>query len=211
MLLEQKMKQGLIYKESGHTEKEDIKYEQYLKEKRKICKDLVFQYNQTLPSNREKKYEILTQVLGSCPEDIYIEGPMFLSYGCHTSIGEHFYANFNMTIVDDIEVTIGKYVMFGPNVTLSVTGHPLDSSYRQEMTQYSLPIHIEDHVWIGANVVVLPGVTIGEGSVIGAGSVVTKDIPSHTLAYGIPCRVIREIDEYDREYYRKGMKVNYDW
>ena len=126
-------------------------------------------------------------------------------------IGENFYANFNLVVVDDIEVHIGNNVMVAPNVTLSVTGHPVDPEYRRGGTQFSLPIVIGDDVWIGANSVILPGVTIGDNSVIGAGSVVTQDIPANSVAYGVPCRVIREINDYDKEYYRKGKKVNLDW
>ena len=117
----------------------------------------------------------------------------------------------NLVVVDDIEVHIGNNVMVAPNVTLSVTGHPVDPEYRRGGTQFSLPIVIGDDVWIGANSVILPGVTIGDNSVIGAGSVVTQDIPANSVAYGVPCRVIREINDYDKEYYRKGKKVNLDW
>ena len=111
-------------------------------------------------------------------------------------------------VVDDYEVHIGDDVMIGPNVLLCVTGHPLYHEYRLGGTQFSLPIHIGNRVWIGAGAMIMPGVTIGDNSVIGAGSLVTKDIPANVLAYGSPCRVIREIGEYDKKFYRKDMPVN---
>ncbi|MFR1476141.1 MAG: DapH/DapD/GlmU-related protein [Hydrogeniiclostridium mannosilyticum] len=140
-----------------------------------------------------------------------MESPVNFAYGCNTYIGHHFYANFNMSIVDDGEVHIGNYVMFGPNVTVTVTGHPVWGEYRRKCAQFSLPVVIEDDVWIGANTVVLPGVTIGKGTVIGAGSVVTHDIPAGVVAFGAPCRVIREISGRDRLYYRKDLELNPDW
>ncbi|EGQ9054321.1 hypothetical protein GEN90_19755 [Vibrio parahaemolyticus] len=117
------------------------------------------------------------------------------------------YANFNLTLVDDTYIYIGNSVMIGPNVTIATAGHPIEPDLRREVAQFNIPVHIEDNVWIGANSVVLPGVTIGENSVIGAGSVVTKDIPSNVVAVGNPCRVLREIGEHDREFYFKERKV----
>ncbi|EGQ9146612.1 hypothetical protein GEZ23_17740 [Vibrio parahaemolyticus] len=117
------------------------------------------------------------------------------------------YANFNLTLVDDTYIYIGNSVMIGPNVTIATAGHPIEPDLRREVAQFNIPVHIEDNVWIGANSVVLPGVTIGENSVIGAGSVVTKDIPSNVVAVGNPCRVLREIGEHDREFYFKDRKV----
>ncbi|MDF4604596.1 DapH/DapD/GlmU-related protein, partial [Vibrio parahaemolyticus] len=111
------------------------------------------------------------------------------------------------TLVDDTYIYIGNSVMIGPNVTIATAGHPIEPDLRREVAQFNIPVHIEDNVWIGANSVVLPGVTIGENSVIGAGSVVTKDIPSNVVAVGNPCRVLREIGEHDREFYFKDRKV----
>ena len=171
----------------------------------------MIKYNHCHPNNKKEKQDILRGLLGHAGENIWIEAPAYFAYGCNTYIGENFYANFNLVVVDDIEVHIGNNVMVAPNVTLSVTGHPVDPEYRRGGTQFSLPIVIGDDVWIGANSVILPGVTIGDNSVIGAGSVVTQDIPANSVAYGVPCRVIREINDYDKEYYRKGKKVNLDW
>ena len=139
---------------------------------------------------------------------IYLEPPAHFAYGCNTHIGKNFYANFNFQVVDDCEVFIGDDVMCGPNVLLCVTGHPLNPEYRLGGTQFSLPIHIGNRVWLGAGVMVMPGVTIGDNCVIGAGSIVTKDIPANSLAYGSPCKVIREIGEYDKKYFRKDVLVN---
>ncbi len=134
-----------------------------------------------------------------------------MSYGKHVHLGEYFYANFNLVLVDDGEIFIGDNVMIGPNVTLCTTGHPVYPLYREMDAHYSLPIHIENNVWIGAHSVVLPGVTIGDNSVIGAGSIVTRDISANVVAVGNPCRVSRKITERDREYYFRDLKVDYPY
>ena len=113
--------------------------------------------------------------------------------------------------MDDGEVHIGDYVMFAPNVMISTTGHPVHPSFRDKGAQFSLPVVIKDHVWVGANVSIMPGVTIGENSVIGAGSVVTHDIPANVVAMGVPCRPVREITDEDLKYIRKNVPLNPDW
>lgn len=125
---------------------------------------------------------------------------MTVTVGKYVSIGDGTYANMNLTLIDDWKITIGKNVLIGPNVTLCTTGHPIHPSHRMDGT-FSFPITIGDNVWIGGNVFVLPGVSIGENSVIGAGSVVTKDIPANVIAVGNPCRVLREINDRDAQYY----------
>ncbi|MCN4478058.1 galactoside O-acetyltransferase, partial [Escherichia coli] len=137
----------------------------------------------------------------------WVEPPVYFSYGSNIYIGRNFYANFNLTIVDDYTVTIGDNVLIAPNVTLSVTGHPVHHELRKNGEMYSFPITIGNNVWIGSHVVINPGVTIGDNSVIGAGSVVTKDIPPNVVAAGVPCRVIREINDRDKQYYFKDFKV----
>ncbi len=211
MSLEQQMKTGLLYCEYGHNSEQDKKYEQVIEQQRVHCKEMMFDYNHTRPKEVEKKAAILKDLLGSIGKNCWIEAPAHFAYGCNTHIGDYFYANFNMVVVDDGEVVIGNHVMFGPNVTLSVTGHPVYGEFRRDGTQFSLPIHIGDDVWVGSNTVILPGVTIGNNVVIGAGSVVTKDIPDNVVAFGAPCKVVREISDYDREYYRKDMKINWGW
>lgn len=140
-------------------------------------------------------------------KNAWIEPPVYFSYGSNIHIGRNFYANFNLTIVDDYTVTIGDNVLIAPNVTLSVTGHPVHHELRKNGEMYSFPITIGNNVWIGSHVVINPGVTIGDNSVIGAGSIVTKDIPPNVVAAGVPCRVIREINDRDKQYYFKDYKV----
>lgn len=211
MSLEEQMKSGKVYIEYGHTSEEDKAYEKRIEEQRKRGKELVYDYNHTRPSDYKRKEELLKQILASAGEKIWIESPVAFSYGCYTHIGHHFYANYNMVIVDDIDVYIGDYVMFGPNVTVAATGHPLVKDLRRKGAQFSLPVHIGNDVWVGANVAIMPGVTIGDGAVIGAGSVVTSDIPADVVAFGTPCKAVRSITEEDRKFYRKGFPLNEDW
>lgn len=211
MSLKEQMNSGLLYCEYGHSSDEDKAFEKLIEKQRMVGKELTFDYNNTRPSDYKRKRELLEQILGSVGSHVWVESPAHFSYGCNTHIGDYFYANFNMIIVDDIEVNIGDHVMFGPNVTISVTGHPICAEYRRDGSQFSMPVNIGNDVWIGSNTVVMPGVTIGNDVVIGAGSVVTHDIPDHTVAFGIPCKAVREITDYDREYYRKDMPVNKGW
>ena len=211
MSLEKQMKTGQVYVEFGHASPEDIAYEQEIDRQRRQCKELCFAYGQTPPSDMKRKNDILRRLLGSVGKNLWMEAPIHFAYGCNTHMGDHVYANFNLTVVDDGPCTIGNYVMFAPNVVISTTGHPLHPALRDKGAQFSLPVVIKDHVWIGANVTIMPGVTIGENSVIGAGSVVTRDIPDNVVACGVPCRVMRAITEEDKLYYRPDMKLNEDW
>lgn len=211
MALEEQMKTGKVYIEYGHTSQEDIAFEKKIEEQRKKGKELIYDYNHTRPSDYERKDALLKEILGTAGEKIWIESPVAFSYGCNTHMGSHVYANYNLVIVDDIDVYIGDYVMFAPNVTIAATGHPLVKDLRRKGAQFSLPVRIGNDVWVGANVAIMPGVTIGDGSVIGAGSVVTQDIPANVVAFGTPCKAVREITEEDRKYYRKGFPLNEDW
>lgn len=211
MSLKEQMKTGKVYVEFGHSSEEDKAYEIETENQRQLAKDLCFDYNNTRPTDLKRKNELLDQLLGGHGSHIWMEAPIHFAYGSNTYMGDHVYANFNLTIVDDGECHIGSYVMFAPNVVISTTGHPLHPSFRDKGAQFSLPVIIKDHVWIGSNVTIMPGVTIGENSVIGAGSVVTRDIPDNVVACGVPCRVMREITEEDKIYYRPGMKINEDW
>ena len=147
----------------------------------------------------------MKEILGSVGNTYYFQGPVQFNYGSHTFIGENFFANFNFTVMDDARVYIGDNVAIGPNVSLMATNHPLiaqermgmDAEGRTTMAEYAEDIHIGDNVWIACNTVVIGGVTIGKNCVIGAGSVVTKDIPEGYLAYGNPCRPVRPITEAD--------------
>ncbi len=127
----------------------------------------------------------------------------------HVFIGDNFYANFNLTLVDDAHIYIGNDVMIAPNVTIATAGHPIDPELRKQGYQFVAEVHIGNNVWIGAGAVIMPGVTIGDNTVIGAGSVVAKDIPANVVAFGVPCKVIREIGEHDKTYYFKDRKI--DW
>lgn len=154
----------------------------------------------------KRRFAIIKELLGSIGERYYFQGPIQFNYGCHTSIGENFVANFNLTVMDDGKITIGNNVMFGPNVSLLATAHPLIAEERLAMkypdghisvSEYADEIVIGNNVWIASNVVVCNGVHIGDGAVIGAGSVVVKDIPANYIAYGNPCKAVRPITEKD--------------
>ncbi|WP_283680149.1 sugar O-acetyltransferase [Lentilactobacillus sp. Marseille-Q4993] len=171
--------------------------------------DQVFEYNQIKPSDQEKKAAMLKEMFAEIGEHCYIETPFHANFGGrNVHMGMGVYANFNLTLTDDTDIYIGDRTMIGPNVTLATAGHPIRPDLRMEGYQYDFPIHIGKNVWLGANVVVCPGVTIGDNTVIGAGSVVTKDIPADVVAFGSPCKVVREIGDRDREYYFKNHKLD---
>lgn len=136
-------------------------------------------------------------------QNAFINPPFYCDYGNHIKVGKNFFANYNCTILDVAQVTIGDNCLFAPNVSIYTAGHPLHSVSRNSAYEYGIAVTIGDNVWLGGNVVVCPGVTIGSNSVIGAGSVVTRDIPEWCVAAGNPCRVIRKITEEDRKYYFK--------
>ena len=128
----------------------------------------------------------------------------------HCHFGNQIYVNYNLTCVDDTHIYIGDYTMLGPNVTIATAGHPILPELRQKGLQYNMPVHIGKNCWVGAGVIIMPGITIGDNVVIGAGSVVTKDIPSNMVAVGNPCRIMREVGEHDRIYYFKDRKIDMD-
>ena len=163
-------------------------------------------YNATFEDETEKRTEMLRQIFKEIGEGSFIQGPIYIHYGVHTSIGKRFFGNFNLTIQDDAEVTIGDDCNFGPGVTIVTPIHPMVASERNKKLDkdgnvkrfcYAKPVHIGNSCWFGANVTVCPGVTIGDECVIGAGAVVTKDIPPRSFAAGNPARVIRAITEAD--------------
>ena len=211
MHLRDRINQGMLFYEHGHTDPIDIEQEIELQEERIHCKEVLFDFNLTPPSKQELRQKTMKQLLGSCGENFFFEPPVHMSYGTHVHIGNDFYANFNLVLVDDGEIFIGDKVMIGPNVTICTTGHPVYPVYREMVAHYSLPIHIGSNVWIGAHSVILPGVTIGENSVIGAGSIVTRDIPANVVAFGNPCRVMRKISEHDKDYYFRDLKVDFPY
>ena len=170
--------------------------------------ELLYDFNKTRPSEQDKREKILKKMFAEIGDDCYIEPPFHANWGGkNVHFGNGVYANFNLTMVDDCDIFVGNNVMFGPNVTVSAGTHPIHPELRSKQAQYNIPIHIGNNVWIGANSVILPGVNIGDNSVIGAGSIVTKDIPSNVVAVGNPCRVLREINENDMKYYYIDMKI----
>ena len=181
-----------------------------LQAEQSVYLEMLYDFNQTRRSEDQKRQEILRKLLAEMGQGCYIEPPLHANWGCHTHLGDFVYANFNLTLVDDADIYIGSYTMLGPNVVLAAAGHPVCPELRRKQAQYNLPVRIGENAWLGAGVIVLPGVTIGDNSVIGAGSVVTKDIPANVVAVGNPCRVIREINERDREYYFKDRKIDLD-
>lgn len=197
--MKKRMHSGELYL-SGDEElmKEQMKYQ-----------DMLCDYNMTKPSESEKRTAMLQEMLGDCGEDVYIEAPFYANWGGHhCHFGKMVYANYNLTCVDDTHIYIGDYTMIGPNVTIATAGHPILPELREKLYQYNMSVKIGRNCWIGAGVTIVPGVTIGDNTVIGAGSVVTKDIPGNVVAVGNPCKVMRQINEHDKEYYFKNRKID---
>lgn len=179
-------------------------------EEQMVCLDRLYDFNQTRPSEMDKRNAIMKEMMGDVGKDCYIEPPFHANWGGkHVHFGDGVYANFGLTCVDDTHIYVGSHTLFGPNVILATAGHPMLPELRKHGIQYNMPIHIGENCWLGAGVIVVPGVTIGDNVVIGASSVVTKDIPSNSVAMGTPCRVVRQINDHDKEYYFKDKKI--DW
>lgn len=181
-----------------------------LSEERLECKKKIFKYNNLEPGNPEEKDRLIKDILGKTGDFINIEPPFFCDYGYNIEIGENFFANYNFTVLDVGKVRIGKNVQIAPNVSIYTAGHPIHPETRDSGYEYGIDITIGDSVWIGGNTCIMPGVTIGNNVVIGAGSVVTKDLPDNVIAVGNPCRIVREITEEDRDYYYKDRKFDVD-
>ncbi len=172
------------------------------------CLEKQYEYNLTRPHEGEKRQALLKEMFASIGEGCYIEPPLHANWGGHhVHFGKKVYANFNLTLVDDTYIYVGDCTMFGPNVTVATAGHPILPELREQGYQYNASVRIGKNCWIGAGAIILPGVTIGDNTVIGAGSVVTKDIPANVVAVGNPCRVMREVNERDKEYYFKDRKI----
>lgn len=173
--------------------------------------DMLYDYNATRPTEAKKREEILKNLFAEIGEGCYIEPPFHANWGGkHIHFGKFVYANFNLTLVDDTHIYVGDYTMFGPNVTVATAGHPVNPELRQKGLQYNAPVKIGKNCWIGSGAIIVPGVTVGDNVVIGAGSVVTKDIPSNVVAVGNPCRVLREVGERDKEFFFKDKKIRPD-
>ncbi len=170
--------------------------------------DKLYEFNNTKPSDLKKRHGLMKEMFAEIGEGCFIESPFYSNFGAnHIHFGKNVYCNFGVTMVDDTHIYVGDNTMFGPNVTVATAGHPILPELREKGYQYNMPVHIGKNCWIGAGAIILPGVKIGDNVVIGAGSVVTKDIPSNVVAVGNPCRVMREVNEHDREYYFKDRKI----
>lgn len=170
------------------------------------------EYN-SFSGNMEKRIQLMQEMFGSIGERCWIEPPVRATWGCrNVHLGNGVYCSGGVTLYDDNDIFIGDGVLIGPNVVITTAGHPISTKYRNTpkgiIHNFAIPIHIGSNVWIGANAVILPGVTIGDNSVIAAGSVVVNDIPANVVAVGVPCRVIREINEVDDIYYFKDRKID---
>ena len=195
----ERMVNGLIYDPAD----EEIAKEQFL------YLDRLWEFNQLKPSDYEKKQQYMREVFAECGENCYIELPFRANWGGHhVHFGSGIYVNSNLTLVDDGHIYVGDKVMFGPNVTIATANHPIDPELRSRALQYNKDVYIGENVWIDAGVNVVPRVHIGKNSVIGAGSIVTKDIPENVVAVGNPCRVLREIFEHDKEYFYKKERID---
>lgn len=194
----EKMVSGHLY----HASKDDS-----LEPLRVKAREIIYDFNMTRPSDVEKRKTYLKQLLGKTGNNFTIEPPFHCDYGQLIEIGEAFYANFNLTILDCAPVKIGHNVMCAPNVSILTATHPIDPEIRNSELEYALPITIGSSVWLGAGGIILPGVTIGDNCVIGAGSVVTKSIPANCVAVGNPCRVIRQISDKDKQNAEKRLSL----
>ena len=182
-----------------------------LNEERMECKEKLYKYNNMEPEKQAEREALLREILGKTKEGyLCIESPFHCDYGYNIEVGTDFFANYNFIVLDVGKVKIGDSFMCGPNVQICTAGHPIHPESRNSGYEYGIDITIGDNVWIGGNVLVCPGVKIGNNVVIGGGSVVTKDIPDNMLAYGNPCRPVREITEADRDYYFKDRKFDVD-
>lgn len=171
----------------------------------------LYDFNHTHPSESEKRQALLKEMFAEIGEGCYIEPPLYANHaGGHVHFGKGIYCNFGLTLVDDTHIYVGDHTMFGPNVVVATAGHPILPELRQRGYQYNFPVRIGKNCWIGAGVLIMPGITIGDHVVLGAGSVVTRDIPSRVVAAGNPCRVLREVNERDRAYYFRDRAIDWD-
>ena len=196
-------------KEKMHTGELYLPGDAEIMKEQLACLEKLYDFNATRPSELKKRGEMLKEMFAEIGEGCYIEPPFRANFGGkHIHFGKNVYANFNLTLVDDTHIYVGDCTMFGPNVTIATAGHPILPELREQGYQFNMPVRIGKNCWLGAGVIVMPGVTIGDNTVIGAGSIVTKDIPANVVAVGNPCRVLRPIGEKDREYYYNDRKID---
>ncbi len=196
-------------KDKMHTGELYYPNDKEIMEEQLRCLDRLYDFNQTRPTELNKRQQLLKEMFAEIGDDCYIEPPFHANFGGkHVHFGHHIYCNFGVTMVDDTHIYVGDYTMFGPHVTIATAGHPILPSLREKAYQYNMPVHIGRNCWFGAGCIVLPGVTIGDNVVVGAGSVVTKDIPSNVVVVGNPARILREINEHDKKYYFKDRMIS---
>ena len=201
MTQKERMQKGLVYYPAD---------EEIMREQTK-CLELLYDYNRTRPSEGEKRAALIKPLCAEAGDGCYFEPPLYSNFGGrHVHLGKNVYGNFGVTFVDDADIYVGDGVMFAPHVVVATAGHPILPELRACAAQYNRSVRIGNNVWIGANAAIMPGVTIGDNTVIGAGSVVTKDIPANVVAVGSPCRVLREIGEHDREFFFKNDRFDID-
>lgn len=176
-------------------------------EEQKKCRRILQRLNTVDRSDFGEIAKIVKELFGKS-EGAFLNPPFYCDYGSHIEVGKNFFANYNCTIIDVAKVRIGDYCQMAPNVAIYTAGHPVHPVSRNSMYEYGIEVTIGDNVWIGGNTVILPGVHIGSNTVIGAGSVVTRDIPDWVIAAGNPCKVIRKITEADKQLYYKGEKFD---
>lgn len=191
------------------TEKEKSKngylynpYEADLSADRDRCQELCFEYNSIRPTNLKEQRKIIRKLINDPNDTAILTAPFMCDYGYNITVGKNFYCNRYTVILDEANVIFGDNVLIGPHCTISTAGHPIDAEQRNSGIEIAFPITIENNVWIGANVTILPGVTIGSNSIIGAGGVVNKSIPDNVVAAGNPCKIIRTITEKDKDKYK---------
>lgn len=197
-------------KEKLHTTELYLPNDETIMTEQLKCLDRLYDFNMTRPTELDKRQKLMKEMFAEVGENCYIEPPFHSNFGGkHCHLGNNIYFNFGVTLVDDTHVYIGDSTMLGPNVVIATAGHPILPELRVKAYQYNATVHIGKNCWLGAGVIVLPGITIGDNTVVGAGSVVAKDLPPNVIAVGNPCRVLREINEHDREYYFKDKKINW--
>lgn len=195
-------------KEKMHTGELYLPGDNEIMEWQTHCLDRLYEFNMTRPTEFDRRQNLLKEMFSEIGENCYIEPPFHSNFGgAHIHFGKNVYCNFGTTMVDDTHIYVGDYTMFGPNVTVATAGHPILPELREQLYQYNAPVHIGKNCWIGAGAIILPGITVGDNVVIGAGSVVTKDLPNNVVAVGNPCKILRKVNEHDREYYFKDKKI----
>lgn len=201
MIEKEKMHNGAIYNPADPS----------IAEEQMLCVRKMEEYNATSVLEGEKRNALLKEMFAEIGENCCVLAPFYANFGGkHVHFGKNIFANFHLTLVDDTHIYVGDGTMIAPNVTIATASHPIAPKLREKGLQYNLPVHIGKNCWLGAGVIVLPGVTIGDNTVVGAGSVVTKDLPSDVVAVGNPARVLRPIDERDETYYHKDRKIDYN-